>query len=293
MFAQPKDFIDDHVFIFGLARCGTTAILNAIYETGEFASLKYSDMPFILAPGLSSLAPLTKANTKFINRAHGDGVPISLASPEAFEEIFWNTFENTEPNKMNNYFVSYIGQILLKEGKCRYLSKNNQNIKRVETIEKIFPQSKKILMFRNPLQQCASLLSQHQHFTKIAETEPFIQRYMLMTRHTEFGPNYIPLCTEGIEFIDHNDINHWLEQWLKMYRKTIVAVTRYSNFKFVCYDKLCDQGDTWEKLINWIMPKAHSTPTFKSSARHLTSKANKPLLDDCFLLYKTLQSRSL
>ena len=43
-----------HVFISGMARSGTTILLNAIYETKEFASLTYQDMPFILSPNIWS-----------------------------------------------------------------------------------------------------------------------------------------------------------------------------------------------------------------------------------------------
>ena len=41
-----------YVFISGMARSGTTILLNAIYETNEFASLTYQDMPFILSPNI-------------------------------------------------------------------------------------------------------------------------------------------------------------------------------------------------------------------------------------------------
>ena len=44
----------DHVFITGLARAGTTILLNALYKSNLFASLSYSDMPFVLAPNLWS-----------------------------------------------------------------------------------------------------------------------------------------------------------------------------------------------------------------------------------------------
>ena len=39
---------DNHVFVMGLARSGTTVLLNALYESSEFASLSYKDMPFVL-----------------------------------------------------------------------------------------------------------------------------------------------------------------------------------------------------------------------------------------------------
>ena len=36
----------NHVFVVGLARSGTTILLNALYKSNEFASLLYKDMPF-------------------------------------------------------------------------------------------------------------------------------------------------------------------------------------------------------------------------------------------------------
>ena len=46
--------LSENVFISGLARSGTTILLNAIYKSNEFSSLSYADMPFILAPNIWS-----------------------------------------------------------------------------------------------------------------------------------------------------------------------------------------------------------------------------------------------
>ena len=51
---------DNHVFVAGLARSGTTILLNAIYKSNEFASLSYKDMPFVLAPNLWSKLSFNK-----------------------------------------------------------------------------------------------------------------------------------------------------------------------------------------------------------------------------------------
>jgi hypothetical protein len=40
---------DDHVFVCGLARAGTTVLMRRLYESGQFCSLTYRDMPFVLA----------------------------------------------------------------------------------------------------------------------------------------------------------------------------------------------------------------------------------------------------
>ena len=52
-FLKKKLINHSQIFITGLPRSGTTSILNFIYSSGEFASLKYSNMPFILSPNIS------------------------------------------------------------------------------------------------------------------------------------------------------------------------------------------------------------------------------------------------
>jgi hypothetical protein len=47
--SETEEF-DNHVFITGLARSGSTILLNALYESKIFSSLLYKDMPFVLAP---------------------------------------------------------------------------------------------------------------------------------------------------------------------------------------------------------------------------------------------------
>ena len=88
----PSSEPGEHVFITGLARSGTTILLNALYKSNIFASLSYADMPFVLAPNLWSKISLKRGDTELNERAHGDGIKVSTDSPEAFEEVFWKTF---------------------------------------------------------------------------------------------------------------------------------------------------------------------------------------------------------
>ena len=44
-----------HVFITGLPRSGTTSLLNFLFSSDEYASLKYRNMPFVLSPNFSKL----------------------------------------------------------------------------------------------------------------------------------------------------------------------------------------------------------------------------------------------
>ena len=148
---------ENHVFITGLARAGTTILLNALYESNNFASLTYADMPFVLAPNLWSKISLKRGDTELKERAHGDGIKVSTESPEAFEEVFWKTFYDEEFEELEDKFRAYVGNILYKYKKERYLSKNNQNIKRVELISEIFTHSKILIPFREPIQHAYSL----------------------------------------------------------------------------------------------------------------------------------------
>ena len=135
-----QDFQDigNHVFVAGLARSGTTVLLNAIHQSDKFASLSYDDMPFVLAPNLWSKLGRRKKHSDSQERVHGDGVQISTDSPEAFEEVFWKTFDRDSDNR-HLLFKKYVELILRKYEKKRYLSKNNQNIRRLKDINEIFP----------------------------------------------------------------------------------------------------------------------------------------------------------
>ena len=75
-----------------MARSGTTILLNAIYETNEFASLHIRICLSSFLPNIWS--KLNKNNTLLDKqeRAHGDGIKIDTSSPEAFEEIFLENF---------------------------------------------------------------------------------------------------------------------------------------------------------------------------------------------------------
>ena len=100
----PSSATGDHVFITGLARAGTTILLNALYESNFFASLTYADMPFVLAPNLWSKISFKEKDLELKERAHGDGIKVSTESPEAFEEVFWKTFAEENDDELEEKF---------------------------------------------------------------------------------------------------------------------------------------------------------------------------------------------
>ena len=175
-----------HLFITGLPRSGTTSILNFLFSSGEYESLTYRNMPFVLSPNFSKL--FNKKNTPKKERVHGDGIDFDINSPEAFDEVFFNNDEDFVKNELLNY----LQLILLSENKVKYLSKNNLNYKRIDLIKSILPNSIFLIPIREPLQHAKSLLNQHLHFSQLQKEDDFIRRYMNYLGHNEFGLNHKP-----------------------------------------------------------------------------------------------------
>ena len=279
----------DHVFISGLARSGTTILLNSIYESGLFASLSYVDMPFILAPNLWAKLDFKKKDTSLFERAHGDGIKISLESPEAFEEVFWKTFSETKPDSLRK-FETYVNLVNHSYRKKRYLSKNNQNIRRLELISKIFPNSKILIPFRDPIQHAFSLLTQHKKFIEDARKDKFISDYMRWTGHTEFGPNYRPVHNKNLTFKDDLDINHWIEQWYLTYRGCFNTSQNKQIGAFVCYEKLCGSKSYWREILQKLDVQTTYDVSFKESRKEVSAVVDDELIEKSSFLYDQLDS---
>ena len=278
---------ENHVFVSGLARSGTTILLNAVYESNEFASLSYKDMPFVLAPNLWSKLSSNKKDIDLVERAHGDGIKVSTESPEAFEEVFWMTFDEGDKDTKDK-FKNYVQLINNKYQKKRYLSKNNQNIRRVEFISKIFPYSKILIPFRNPIQHAYSLLSQHKRFIEDSKKDKFISNYMKWIGHTEFGRNYIPIHEKNLCFEDSLTINHWLEQWYLTYKHCFENLKNNENVYFICYEKLCNDSEYWLDILKILNIKETYDFEFKESNKVISLEMDEDITHKGLSLYKEL-----
>ena len=279
--------VDNHVFVSGLARSGTTILLNAIYESDKFASLSYKDMPFVLAPNLWSKLSFNTEDNDLVERAHGDGIKVSTESPEAFEEVFWMTFDENDKDT-NEKFKNYVELINHKYNKKRYLSKNNQNIRRLELISNTFPNSKILVPFRNPLQHAYSLLSQHQRFIEDSKNDNFISNFMKWIGHTEFGPNYIPIKGKNLCFEDDLTINHWLEQWYLTYKYCFDNLKNNANVYFICYEKLCNSNECWLDILKILKIKEKYDFEFKESNKVITLEMDEDITHKALSFYKQL-----
>lgn len=282
-----NQYNENHVFISGLARSGTTILLNALYKSKEFASLSYGDMPFVLAPNLWSKLSFNKKDSDLIERAHGDGIKVSSESPEAFEEVFWMTFdENNKDTKEK--FKNYVQLINHRYQKKRYLSKNNQNIRRLELISNTFPDSKILIPFRDPTQHAYSLFSQHQRFIEYSKKDKFISNYMKWIGHAEFGPNYIPIHKSNLNFKNDLNINHWLEQWYLTYQNCYETLKNEENIYFICYEQLCSSKEYWLDILQILGIKEIYDFKFKESYKDISLEIDNKLSNKALSLHLKL-----
>ena len=280
-----------HVFIAGLARSGTTILMNAIYKSNKFASLTYEDMPFILAPNLWG-----KVNRNFNSgqpkqRAHGDRIRIYKNSPEAFEEVFWKTFD-LDSITHEELFTKYISLILKKNGKTNYLSKNNQNIRRLDLISKILPNSIILIPFRDPLQQALSLFFQHKRFIKLQNEDSFARDYMKWIGHSEFGLDYKMIHSTDLSYPNHNEFNHWLEQWLLTYRAILDLCGKHKGIYLISYESLCDNPAVWDSIKVLLELNQETNFKFKKAEKPVDQTFDENLFKKCYRLHESLSSKS-
>jgi len=195
-----------------------------------------------------------------------------------------NNHENLEK------FKNFIHRINHRYQKGRYLSKNNQNIKRLELISTIFPNSKILIPFRNPIQHAFSLLSQHQRFIELSEKDKFISDYMKWIGHTEFGPNYTPIHNTNLKFLDYLDINHWLEQWYLTYQNCYRVLRENKNVYFVCYEQLCSSKEYWLDILKKLNIKMKFDYEFKESFKDIPLHFDKDIANQGLSLYTELSN---
>ncbi len=288
IFLKKNDQFDDHhIFVTGLARSGTTVLLNAIYQSNQFASLTYDDMPFILAPNFWAKISSRKGYRRLQERAHGDGIKISTNSPEAFEEVFWKTFSSDLINR-EELLIKFISLILKKNNKTRYLSKNNQNIRRLDVISNAFPHSKILVPFRDPLQQAFSLFSQHIKFVKKQNEDNFARDYMKWIGHSEFGLNYKMIHSSNLKYPNENEFNHWIEQWYLTYN----SILDYKGIYLISHQALCSNPEVWNSVKDMIGINEDVKFLFKASKKVIDQTFDKHLHDKCYRLYESLESKS-
>lgn len=260
-----KIVIDRPVFITGLARSGTTILLNQFASVRGVGTHRYRDFPFLFTPYWWN-----RFNERFgqvdvpIERPHKDRIIVTGNSPDAFEEPLWTHFFpfvhdpsadhllTTADNdvEFNAFFKEHIRKILLIRGKDRYVSKGNYNISRLDYIANILPNALFLIPIRHPVDHVNSLVRQHQLFTQYSVEDHRVPAYLRAVGHFEFGPQRSPINLDREDQI--RVLDAWSQgedhlgyaiTWKIVYRhvKQILAenVRLAERIKIVRYEGLC------------------------------------------------------
>ncbi len=260
---QKQDFgtSTQFVIVSGLARAGTTSLMNKLSENEIFASLNYGNMPFITAPRMwSKFYNPKKGESK--ERSHNDGILIGLESNEALEEFFFKmlandsyitkeTLVNYKPSESDHIdYLNYQAVIRGKEQKI-YLAKNNNFILRYEAMRKYNSEFLIVFMFREPLVHAASLLEKHLEYSQMQSEDPFVLEYMNWLGHHEFGLEQKAFQFEDkvqISKEDKRSLDYWLEVWMNYY-SYLLSLDR-SNAIFADYDEYCQNPNYLIEQVN-------------------------------------------
>ena len=244
-------------------------------------------MPFILAPNLFKKFNFKKKLIKK-ERFHKDSIKINLDSPEALDETFLQM--NHEDENFKEY-KNYIYLVLKKYKKKRYLSKNNNNFKRLKKIENLFPNAITFILFRNPIEQSNSLLCQNNNFLKLNKQIKFSARYMKYIGHNEFGINHKPWFDPTSNRLT-SDINYWLEQWILFYEYILNISISLKNYRFICYENLTSKNLIFN-LNKTLKINKNFCFKFKNSNKNLELKVDENLKKRSQEIYDELKFKSI
>lgn len=261
--------IDRPVYIAGLARSGSTILLELLARHPDVITHRYRDFPLLAVPWLWNAFVDRAASSAQIprERAHSDGIVVTVESPEAFEEMIWTTFfpELHDPAVSNvlgghatnpdfeAFYRDHIRKLLYMRGGHRYVTKANYNVTRLGYLLKLFPDARFVVPIRDPVWHVASLMKQHELFCRAGAEIPRVRRYMRRAGHFEFGLDFRLINTgdrEGARHIQKllnagHEIEAWARYWAMIYDHVAEVFERSPEVAaagtVVHYEDLCDR----------------------------------------------------
>lgn len=240
--ALPDARIDRPVYVTGLARSGTTILLETLARHPDVATHRYRDFPMLFTPYLwNRWLDLTPRREEApAERSHGDGIAVTSESPEAFEEPLWMAFfpDQHEPSTsavldrrthapgFDRFYRDHLRKLLAVRGRRRYVAKGNYNVTRIAYLAKLFPGARFIVPVRDPVWHIASLMKQHRLFLDGQGGNPAAQRHLRRVGHFEFGRDRRPInvgdnpaAMEVVElWRQGEEVRGWARYWSQIHQ---------------------------------------------------------------------------
>ena len=230
------------IFVCGLARSGTTILLECLAAHPDAATHRYRDYPGVLAPIVWNriAGRLYTSAAAPVERAHGDGIAVTPDSPEAVAEMLWMAFDAHAHDPAHDNRVArgavgepfaaflrdHIRKLLWLRGGRRYLSKGNYDLARMDALLELFPDARFVVPVRDPVTHIASLMRQQTLFAAGETRHPAALRYMRRIGHFEFGLDRRPLnlgnaeATAEVQRLWHDgrEVEGWALYWADVHR---------------------------------------------------------------------------
>ena len=294
--------IERPIYITGLARSGTTIILEMLHKHPDLASHQYKHFLIPYTPyWIGKIVTMKIIFKKSFQRLHKDGIFVTYESPEALEELFWQKFFKGIHNEENSniistndsnpifekFYINHIRKLILSQHASRYLAKNNYNITRLEYLLRLFPNSKFLVIIRNPVDQIASLIKQTKLFIELERENPFLKDWLRIIGHHEFGHNQVCINVGYTDLIrkirklwrnEKTYVKGWAYYWSSIYDFAAKLLNANEELKkatlIVRYDELCE---TSEKIIDQILEHTElPTDKFEKVKEYYVEHLHKP-----------------
>jgi Sulfotransferase family len=258
------------IYVAGLARSGTSVLIEILASHPDVATHQYRDFPFLFIPYWwretlnRSAPPVAPAQ----ERAHGDRLMVTPQSPEAMEEVLWMAYfrrlhqpysssaldGGASNPRFERFYRDHIRKLLLIAGRTRYAAKGNYNLTRLEYLLRLFPDARFILPVRRPREHIASLMKQHRLFNEAAKRHPRSVAHLDRVGHFEFGAHRRCISTErdstvvkSIEALwrQGDEVRGWARYWASLYRWVTAQLASNESLRratlVMRYEDLCDR----------------------------------------------------
>jgi len=233
--------VDRPVYVTGLARSGSTILLETLAALPQVATHRYKDFPPVYTPYWWDwfLKQAGGGDDSPKERAHKDGIMVTHDSPEAMEEVIWmGSFPDLHNPSVNNildpsvrnevfdkFYLEHIRKLLLTRGASRYVSKGNYLISRIGYLQALIPDARFIIPVRHPVAHIASLMKQHRLFIKGQEQNPAARMHLKRVGHMEFGLDLAPInlgdddATRSVSemIFGGDEVRGWARYWNQVY----------------------------------------------------------------------------
>jgi hypothetical protein len=255
------------IYVGGLARSGSTLLLEILNRHPETTTHRYRDFPLLFTPYWWNkfLDSMPQPPEEAKERAHGDRLLVTSESPEAMEEVLWMAFfeglhDETQKNLLTGadknesfdaFYAEHIRKLLAVRGGSRYLSKGNYNSTRIEYLGELFPDSLFVIPVRDPVTHIESLMRQHEKFKQLHAKDHNLALHMQRVGHFEFGAMRRLVNMGDTELI--NEINQlwdagqhargWAKYWASIYgyiARTISTDKLEGRCLVIRYEDLCE-----------------------------------------------------